>query len=77
MQNAVHDKDQWSIGASNYARGHGQVSSAPVETLFAQMDRVKPFSTATAILDVGCGPGVTLGRLIETYGGGVPLDARL
>ncbi|PQE16176.1 methyltransferase family protein [Rutstroemia sp. NJR-2017a BVV2] len=77
MQNAVHNKDQWSISASSYAQGHQQLSNAPVETLFAQMDRVKPFSTATAILDVGCGPGVTLSRLIEKYGEQVPLDARL
>ncbi|PQE10634.1 methyltransferase family protein [Rutstroemia sp. NJR-2017a WRK4] len=77
MQNTVHNKDQWSISASSYAHGHQALSSAPVETLFAQMDRVKPFSTATAILDVGCGPGVTLGRLIDGYGEQVPGNARL
>ncbi|PQE06298.1 methyltransferase family protein [Rutstroemia sp. NJR-2017a BBW] len=63
MQNSVHDKDQWSISASSYAHGHQALSSAPVDTLFAQMDRVKPFSTATAILDVGCGPEKSLSNL--------------
>ncbi|KAM3089558.1 hypothetical protein ACMFMG_001142 [Clarireedia jacksonii] len=77
MQNSVHDKDQWSVNASSYAKGRQKLSNAPVEVLFTAMNRVKPFSTATAILDVGCGPGVTMERLIERYGAEIPPDARL
>jgi ubiquinone/menaquinone biosynthesis C-methylase UbiE len=36
-----------------------------------------PFSTATAILDIGCGYGGVIGELIATYGSQLPKDARL
>ena len=78
MQTAVQDKDQWSANAGSYAKGtRMQLNNAPVETLFMQMDSAYSFSTATAILDVGSGPGVTIGRLIESYGSRLPSGTRL
>jgi len=77
MQTSVQDKDQWSATATSYTKGSTQLSNAPVEMLFAQMNRVYPFSTARAILDVGSGPGVTVGRLIESYGSQLPSSTRL
>jgi hypothetical protein len=77
MQTSVQDKDQWSGNAVSYAKGSQHLNNAPVEMLFTQMNVLHPFSTARAILDVGSGPGVTIGRLIESYGSQFPSDARL
>jgi hypothetical protein len=77
MQTSIQDKDQWSANADSYAKGSQHLSNAPVEILFTQMNRAYPFSAATAILDVGSGPGVTIGRLIENYGSQLPSGTRL
>ncbi|KAL2067809.1 hypothetical protein VTL71DRAFT_15905 [Oculimacula yallundae] len=80
MQTVVQDKDQWSVNASTYAKGSQNIkalSQAPVETLFKQLDTAHPFSSATAILDVGCGPGGTIEKLIEDYGSELPASTRL
>ena len=79
MSTAIHDKDQWSANAATYAQGNKsiQLSNAPTEALFTQLNVAYPFSNASAILDVGSGPGVTIGKLIETYGSQLPGDARL
>lgn len=79
MQTSVQDKDQWSATATSYTKGSAtaKFSNAPTEMLFAQMDRAYPFSNARAILDVGSGPGVTIGRLIESYGSKLALNTRL
>ena len=80
MQTSVQDKDKWSANADNYAKAtkSSHLSSAPtVEMLFAQMNIAQPFSAATAILDVGTGPGVTIRRLIESYGAQIPASTRL
>ncbi|KAH8773846.1 S-adenosyl-L-methionine-dependent methyltransferase [Diaporthe sp. PMI_573] len=45
--------------------------------LLERVNRILPFSLATAILDTGCGVGQVLGRLIETYGASLPPTARL
>ncbi|CZR70003.1 uncharacterized protein PAC_19904 [Phialocephala subalpina] len=77
MQTLIQDKDQWSANADSYAKGSQHLSNAPVEILFTQMNYAHPFSTARAILDVGSGPGVTIGRLIESYGSQLPSSTRL
>lgn len=79
MQSAVQNKDQWSGNAEAYAKNVGNMKSlnAPVDLLFKQMDIAYPFTTAKAVLDVGSGPGVTLGRLIDGYGSELPADTRL
>lgn len=77
MQSSIQDKDQWSANAASYAKGAQYLSNAPAEILFTQMNHARPFSTAAAILDVGSGPGVTIGRLIESYGSQFPSGTRL
>lgn len=77
MLTSVQDKDQWSANADSYAKGSQHLSNAPVEMVFTQMNCAYPFSTAKAILDVGSGPGVTIGRLIENYGPQIPFNTRL
>ncbi|KAH7377936.1 S-adenosyl-L-methionine-dependent methyltransferase [Cadophora sp. MPI-SDFR-AT-0126] len=79
MNTTIHDKDKWSANANTYANGSKSVhlSNAPTEILFTQLNITYPFSSAHAILDVGSGPGVTIGKLIETYGSQLPPDARL
>jgi len=41
------------------------------------MDSALPFSSATAILDVGCGPGTAVALLVNEYGSQIPSSARL
>ncbi|KAH7310116.1 S-adenosyl-L-methionine-dependent methyltransferase [Rhexocercosporidium sp. MPI-PUGE-AT-0058] len=77
MQTVIQDKDKWSANAGTYAKASTNLSNAPVEMLFEQMNHAYPFSTASAIMDVGSGPGNTMGRLIEKYGLELPSDARL
>ncbi|RDW91516.1 hypothetical protein BP5796_02681 [Coleophoma crateriformis] len=77
MSTSVQDKDQWSDNAESYAKGSQHLSNAPVEILFTQMNHTLSFSTATAILDVGSGPGVTIARLVESYGSQLPSNTRL
>ncbi|PVH79749.1 S-adenosyl-L-methionine-dependent methyltransferase [Cadophora sp. DSE1049] len=79
MNTTIHDKDQWSANADTYAKSSKSIhfSNAPTETLFTQLNAAYPFSTASAILDVGSGPGVTIGKLIENYGSQLPANARL
>jgi hypothetical protein len=77
MNTSIQDKDQWSANADSYAKGSQHLSNSPVDVLFTKMNLSNPFSNATAILDVGTGPGVTIGRLIESYGSQIPLETRL
>lgn len=77
MQFSIQDKQQWSANADSYAKGAQHLSNAPVDLLFTQMDCALPFSAARAILDVGSGPGVTMRRLIESYGSQFPTSVRL
>lgn len=78
MATPIQNKDQWSINAESYAQSARDAKiMAPVEKLFSQMNVASPFATATAVLDIGSGPGVTLSRLIETYGNVLPEEARL
>lgn len=41
-----------------------------------QVNDKLPFSTATAILDTGCGVGQVLGRIIDTFGDSLPATTR-
>ncbi|KAL2021728.1 hypothetical protein VTK56DRAFT_6671 [Thermocarpiscus australiensis] len=68
----------WDATAQQYAQMpvEGPLS-APLRRLLAAMDAVTPFSSATGILDVGCGPGVAIGLLIKDHGHKVPDGARL
>lgn len=77
MQPSFQDKDQWSAHAELYAKGRTHLSNAPIEILFAQMNHSRPFSTSRAILDVGSGPAVTIGQLIQSYGSQFPSSTRL
>jgi ubiquinone/menaquinone biosynthesis C-methylase UbiE len=78
MQPSFRDKDKWSAHAPSYPKSSSnQLINTPAEILLSQMDRVYHFSTSSAILDVGCGPGSTIGRLIESYGSQIPQNSRL
>ncbi|KAK0101020.1 hypothetical protein ONS95_012992 [Cadophora gregata] len=79
MTTTIQDKDQWSANAGTYAEGSKSInlSNAPTETLFTHLNNAYHFSTASAILDVGSGPGITIGKLIEIYGSRLPPNAQL
>lgn len=77
MHNPVQDKDLWSANANTYAKSTTHLSNAPIEMLLTQMNSALPFTSATVTLDVGSGPGVTVGRLIESYGMDLPRGSRM
>ncbi|CRG91347.1 hypothetical protein PISL3812_08395 [Talaromyces islandicus] len=49
----------------------------PCKRMLAAMDAASSFSSATSILDVGCGPGNAETLLVEGYGSQIPADATL
>ncbi|OCK73326.1 S-adenosyl-L-methionine-dependent methyltransferase [Lepidopterella palustris CBS 459.81] len=72
--------DAWSANAKAYAnlpKDKEGPHIAPSAALLKRMDEALPISQATAILDVGCGPGTTIGMLIEQYHLQIPPEARL
>lgn len=79
MSNSI--QEQWSRAAKAYPQADnvGKPSSLPnvTQALFSQMDLAHPFSQASAILDVGSGPGTCLARLIDTFGSQLPATTRL
>ncbi|GAB7354958.1 hypothetical protein MBLNU459_g5573t1 [Dothideomycetes sp. NU459] len=70
--------DDWSAHASEYAKlmQNGPMVS-PIKAMLASVDSISPFSTATAILDIGCGPGTVTDTLLATHGSSIPSSTRL
>lgn len=74
-------QEQWSEAAKAYPQtgNVGKPSSLTnvIGTLFSQMDIALPISQASAILDVGSGPGNCLAKLMDTFGSQLLPDTRL
>jgi ubiquinone/menaquinone biosynthesis C-methylase UbiE len=49
----------------------------PCKRMLAAMDTASSFSSATSILDIGCGPGTAVTLLAEDYGTQIPAGATL
>ncbi|KAI1144989.1 S-adenosyl-L-methionine-dependent methyltransferase [Nemania diffusa] len=47
------------------------------KVLLERLNTISPFTTATAILDTGCGVAQVLGSLLGTYGASLPAETRL
>jgi ubiquinone/menaquinone biosynthesis C-methylase UbiE len=45
--------------------------------MLAESNSIFPFSNATTILDIGCGPGQVTNLLLKTYGTALPEDATI
>lgn len=49
----------------------------PCKRMLAAMDAASSFSSATSILDIGCGPGTAVTLLVDDFGKQIPADATL
>ncbi|KAH8703626.1 methyltransferase family protein [Talaromyces proteolyticus] len=69
---------EWDKTSSEYSKTPIQGPLIyPCNRMLAKMDAVSSFSSATAILDVGCGPGTVETLLINGYGNKISPSARL
>ncbi|KAH8888516.1 S-adenosyl-L-methionine-dependent methyltransferase [Thozetella sp. PMI_491] len=68
--------DQWDRYAEHYARLTGNRGPF-LDGIFSLADSLRPFSTATAILDNGCGTGNGISSLIADRGAELPATVRL
>ncbi|WPG97340.1 Hypothetical protein R9X50_00011400 [Acrodontium crateriforme] len=69
--------DDWNNLADEYVKLTNGAINAPCETLLSKANALFPFSTASAILDNGSGPGPVMNRLITTYGASIPSTCQL
>jgi ubiquinone/menaquinone biosynthesis C-methylase UbiE len=69
---------EWDVHSKEYASMNLEhFMPAPCKRLLSAMDAVNPLSSATAILDVGCGPGTMIAHLATDYGTVIPSSARI
>jgi len=68
----------WDAQAAEYAR---MMKDGPMMTpnraMLERMDDALPFSSATGIADIGCGPGPAIKELLDVYGSKISPSARL
>ncbi|KAI7122025.1 hypothetical protein KC352_g32808, partial [Hortaea werneckii] len=64
--------EDWEQLASGYEKMTYQTSKAPISKMLERAHALVPLSSATGILDNGCGPGPIMSRIIDEYGSGLP-----
>jgi ubiquinone/menaquinone biosynthesis C-methylase UbiE len=70
--------EEWDVHAKEYAAMHIEdMMSIACEGLLSALNAVSPLASSTAILDVGCGPGTMVARLIQSYGSQLPPSTRI
>lgn len=69
--------EHWAALAAESAQPAVTPNSQPLEVLLAHADRLYPFTSASGILDNGCGPGSAMAHLLATYGETLPPHAKL
>jgi SAM-dependent methyltransferase len=68
----------WDKTSTNYAQNISRAPmSIPITRLVALLDTFSPFSAATTVLDVGCGPGNGISAIISTFHGVLPSHTQL
>lgn len=74
----LNDSSDWDATAHEYtAIPIAGPLYIPCKRMLEAMDTASAFATASAILDVGCGPGTAETLLIDAYGKDLPSTARL
>lgn len=68
----------WDVQAAEYARmmKDGPMMT-PIRAMLERMDDALPFSSATGIADVGCGPGPAIKELLDVYESKISPSAKL
>ncbi|KAB8275859.1 S-adenosyl-L-methionine-dependent methyltransferase [Aspergillus minisclerotigenes] len=76
----IHDikSSDWDTTASEYSKIplEGPLL-IPCKRMIDALQNALSFSSATTILDIGCGPGTAISLLIEDYGHHIPSGTRL
>ncbi|KAF2690575.1 S-adenosyl-L-methionine-dependent methyltransferase [Lentithecium fluviatile CBS 122367] len=74
----VSTKESWSESAAGLLQTAFQGPTTTLNKILLQKaNAISPFSSATAILDNGCGVGQVLGRVIEEFGQDLNENTRL
>ncbi len=76
MATSKNPPEAWSNYAEEYARITAP-RSLVISTMLSLAESLRPFSTATGILDDGCGSGTVSAVIIEDWGSTIPPTARL
>ncbi|KAE8419507.1 S-adenosyl-L-methionine-dependent methyltransferase [Aspergillus pseudocaelatus] len=78
MQIGNIKSSDWDSTASEYAKVplEGPLL-IPCKRMIDALQNTLSFSSATTILDIGCGPGTAISLLIDTYGNNIPPETRL
>ncbi|KAK4032132.1 S-adenosyl-L-methionine-dependent methyltransferase [Parachaetomium inaequale] len=69
--------EEWDAYVSEYAAFNKNSPFSLSVPLLVKADGARPFSTATGILDNGCGTGKVTSELIDRYAADLPAAARL
>ncbi|KAE8381328.1 S-adenosyl-L-methionine-dependent methyltransferase [Aspergillus bertholletiae] len=78
MQISDIKSSAWDSTASEYAKLPIQGPILiPCKRMIETMHNRVSFSSATAILDIGCGPGTAISLLIDDHGKDIPPEARM
>lgn len=68
----------WNKTSANYAQNISKAPmSIPITRLIELLNTHSPFSSATTILDIGCGPGNGTSAIISSFHSALPSDAKL
>lgn len=74
----VSSSSGWDATATGYSNMPIQGPLyVPCVRMLEVMNKARPFSTASTILDVGSGPGTVASLLFENYGQDIPQTARM
>jgi ubiquinone/menaquinone biosynthesis C-methylase UbiE len=68
----------WNKTSANYAQNISKAPmSIPITRLIELLNTHSPFSSATTILDIGCGPGNGTSAIVSSFHSALPSEARL
>jgi ubiquinone/menaquinone biosynthesis C-methylase UbiE len=69
--------DGWAKFGKSFQKRFEAVGTQGAKALVEHANSYLPFSKATGILDIGCGPGIVLDEAIKSYGSQFPNNAKL
>lgn len=77
-QNFKVSAADWNRTSANYAANISKAPmSIPISRLISLLNTHLPFSSATTILDIGCGPGNGTAAIISTYHAELPQQSKV
>jgi ubiquinone/menaquinone biosynthesis C-methylase UbiE len=75
---ALTGKDEWSKFAPSFMKlARDGPGIAPAADMVKSSNALFPFSSATTIIDIGCGPGQITSEVLKAHGTELPASSRL